>query len=95
MMASVKASRYSANPKGLALIPIQTKDAGGCGARQRQFALHRMPNFCALSRARRRRALFGVLCAPLRAKRASIGEPLGGGRESAAHRARKRKTGTG
>ena len=53
MLASVKASRYSANPKGLALAPIQTKDAGGCGARQRQFALHRMPNCCVLSRARR------------------------------------------
>ena len=38
MLASVKASRYSANPKGLALTPIQTKDAGGCGASQRELA---------------------------------------------------------
>lgn len=57
MSASVKASRrcgnVGANPKGLALTPIQTQDAGGCGASQRELALHRMPNFCVRCRARR------------------------------------------
>jgi hypothetical protein len=78
MPASVKASRASANPKGLALTPIQTKDARGCGASQRQLRLHRMPNCCVCCfRARRQARTVRVCISPRAIARIHRGAPRG------------------